>query len=94
MKSIVLIASILSAQISFACVQQEAQFIGNVKNFQSVGSNCSYGIDFTMFNSSFVCPLDIDEVSTLRFADKSCQLKDGDQVSGVMVKQDDSVVIE
>ena len=99
MKNILVLAFFFVGQISMACGQHEAQFIGYVKNFQKVAVDqyivdCSYEIEFTMFNSSMVCPLVIGEVSYLRFEDQSCQLKDGQQVSGVMVKIDGKVTIE
>jgi hypothetical protein len=98
MKTIIVLASLFVAQMSLACLQQEAQFIGHVKNFQSekVGQKvtCSYEIEYKMFNSSYVCPLWIGEVSDLRFADETCQKQNGEQVSGVLVKKDDVVVIE
>ncbi|MBC7538553.1 MAG: hypothetical protein H7281_07020 [Bacteriovorax sp.] len=47
-----------------------------------------------MFNSSFICPLDIDEVFTEHFQDYDCKFKNGDQVSGVMVKLNDKIILE
>jgi hypothetical protein len=99
MKSTLVLATIFCGQVGFACVQQEAQFIGNVKNFQKVAVDqyiydCSYQIDFTMFNPSYVCPLVVGEVSMTRFEDLNCSLKNGDQVSGVLIKKDDLVTIE
>ena len=98
MKTIIVLASLFVAQMSLACLQQEAQFIGHVKNFQKEKDehlvSCSYEIEYTMFNSSIVCPLFIGDVSELRFADESCQKQNGEQVSGVLVKKDDVVVIE
>jgi hypothetical protein len=84
----------------FAC-NQEGQFIGTVKNFREIQKSessreCFYAINYLQFNSSYICPLDIDEVSSLEFQDFSCSLKNGDQVSGVMVKFENSenVIIE
>ena len=98
MKTIIVLASLFVAQMSLACLQQEAQFIGHVKNFQSEKNgqqvSCSYQIDYTMFNSSYVCPLYIGEVSYLRFVDETCQKQNGEQVSGILVKKDDVVFIE
>ena len=98
MKMFVVLASVFVAQMSLACLQQEAQFIGSVKNFQNQRgehiNSCSYEIEFSMYNPSYVCPLDIDEVSSLRFADDSCQQQDGNQVSGVLVKKNDVTYIE
>lgn len=89
-----LVAAVLFASVgsAMACDQQEAQFIGLVKNYSA--ANCSFEIEYSMFNPSYVCPLVPGEVSSLKFTDAACGLKNGDQVSGVLVKKDDSVVIE
>ena len=83
------------------CTQLEAQFIGKVVDFQKVRVDqylfdCSYKISFHRFDSSMVCPLDIDEVLSVRFDDYNCELNDGDMVSGYLVKslQTGQIVIE
>ena len=91
------ITALLSAP-SYSC-QQEAQFIGKVKNWGEIQrsestSECFYEIEYTMFNSSLVCPLDIDEVGGERFQDFDCNLKNGDQVSGYMSRVNDRIVLE
>jgi hypothetical protein len=91
-------AAFLSTTVQ-ACEQQEAQFIGNVKNHSEIQrsettSECFYEIEYSMFNSSFICPLDIDEVLTEHFQDYECKLKNGDQVSGVIVKLNDKIILE
>lgn len=99
MKIVVMGFVLAAAQIGFACVQQEAQFIGSVVSHKKEAVDqyivdCSFEIDYSMFNVSRTCPLVIGEVSGLRFSDRDCALKNGDQVSGVLVKKDGVVVIE
>ena len=92
MKNIILgLALISSSAISsaFAC-SPEAQFIGTVNN---VTAECTYEINFTMFNPSMVCPLSIDEALTV-YTDKNCAVKNGDIVSGILVVKDNKVEIE
>lgn len=93
MKNVILgLALISSAAMSsaYACSAPEAQFIGIVKN---ATAECTYEIEFTMYNPSMVCPLSIDEALTV-YTDKSCTLKNGDQVSGVLVVKDGNLEIE
>ena len=82
---------IIGAQAVLACSNPEAQFIGKVVEY---GSDCSFKIDFTRFNPSMICGLSESEASLTKFQDKSCQLKDGDEVSGYLIMQDNQVVID
>ena len=56
-------------------------------------TTCAYQIEFTRFQPSMVCPLNDGEVSVHRFEDTSCQLKDGQQVRGVLVNKGELVTI-
>lgn len=105
MKKLMLGLTVIAAAASFsanACdfgAQPEAQYIGKVKNFAQVQKSeslveCTYQIEFTRFDSSMVCPLDIDEVYSETFQDYSCSLKNGDQVSGYMARINDRIVLE
>ena len=98
MKTLILASALVISSAVFACDQQEAQFIGKVRNYSVVQNGnsriCTFEIDYSMFNYSQVCPLDEGEVAGIRFSDSSCSMKDGDQVSGIMVKKGDSVYIE
>jgi hypothetical protein len=72
-----------------AC-QEEAQFIGSVRNHQQQtadGSMCSFQMDFSQYNESMVCGLNDADASTALFFDAGCTMKDGDQVSGYLVKK-------
>lgn len=75
---------------AFAC-SPEAQFIGKVTD---VEADCTYSINFTLYNESGVCPLSIDEALATRFENRSCTLKNGDVVSGYLIIKDERVVIE
>lgn len=90
MKFFILCAGVLFSLSSFACENQEAQFIGKVKS----QPHCTFQIEYSMFNSSYVCPLVIGEVSGETFSDASCSLKNGDQISGIMHKIDGVLSIE
>ena len=94
MKTLILALFTVIALPAFACLE-EAQFIGTITEYKKVATECSYKIDFSMYNESMVCPLNSGEASTVEFKDESCVLKDGDQVSGVLVKlPSEEIVIE
>lgn len=99
MKSIIFIITFLISIPAFSC-QQEAQFIGKITDYTKtrIDQNlfdCTYKINFTMFNESVVCPLDIDEVTLVEFKDENCSLKNDDQISGVLVRlPTNQIVIE
>lgn len=85
--------------MSFDCNQQEAQFIGTVREVQMRSldqktTQCFYKIQYSQYNPSMLCPLDIDEAYNAEFQDTSCQLRMNDEVSGYMVKKGDSLYIE
>ena len=103
MKSLVIALLTVSSFSAFAfdCKQNEAQFIGKVAEYKKEHIDqyifdCSYKIEFSRFDSSIVCPLDISEVYDVRFEDTNCSLKNGDDVSGYLVQdlKTGSVVIE
>jgi hypothetical protein len=102
MKSLMLVAvSFLSLSTFADCTQLDAQYIGTVVEHSKVRVDqnvfeCQYKISYSQFNSSYICPLDIDEVSSFKFEDKNCALKNGDFVSGYMHRNLDSdeIVLE
>jgi len=83
---------LLSVNTTNACSNPEAQFIGNVASYDA--KDCSFKVDFTMYNESMVCPLSSGEAAEARFVDKTCSLKDGDFISGYLIVVDGKVVIE
>lgn len=99
MKNLVIaIGFLFSAGAALAC-NPEAQFIGKVTEYSKdrLDQNvieCSFKIDFTDYKESGVCPLSYGEASEARFADTSCSLKNGDEVSGYLIVKDGQVVID
>jgi hypothetical protein len=80
----------LNAFADSAPCQEEAQFIGKVKNIKPLNqdwSMCSFQIEFTMYNESMVCPLNSGEADHQTFYDAGCNYKDGEQVSGYLVRK-------
>ena len=94
MKNLIMTVSLVATAFittsGYAC-QEEAQFMGTIKN---KSADCSFEINFELFNSSIVCPLDIEDADSIRFENKDCSFKNGDSVSGVLVKKDNQIVIE
>lgn len=99
MRNLILGLMMISSSAAFACDYQIAQVIGKVTGHYDVmtsenSSECFYQIKYTQFNGDGECPLDIDEVVNAEFRDSACALKDGDIVSGVLVKHGDNVTID
>lgn len=93
MKTLLIAMTIfLSVNSAFACSNPEAQFIGNVSEYNS--SECSYKIEFSRYNESMICPLSSEEAASTVFVDKSCSLKNGDMVSGYLIVSEGKIVIE
>lgn len=92
MKYLVLAASLLMAQASFAvtCHELDAQFIGYVKSVQA-GQNgtCEAKLSFpgatSSYNPNMLCGLDIEEVvaSTITV---SCNTQVGDILAGYLIR--------
>jgi hypothetical protein len=89
---IVLFSALFSLSLfAFDCKQTEAQFIGTVTEYKKEAVDqyifdCSYAIEFSRFDSNMLCPLDESEVYSVRFEDTNCSLKNGDFISGYLVK--------
>lgn len=99
MRQFLMTLVLMSSVSALACETQEAQFIGRVKNASTAyltdaAPICSYEIEYSVFNPSSVCPLDIDAVAGFQFSDSSCTLRNGDAVSGVLVQKGEDVVIQ
>jgi hypothetical protein len=99
MKQFIMIAVFSLSSFALACPHQEGQFIGTVKNYQKVGVDqylydCSFEVELSYFRPSFVCPLHPGEVSAFRIEDTQCSLKEGEQISGVLVLKDGVLTIE
>jgi hypothetical protein len=93
MKYMILVASLLVAQGSFAydCDELDAQFIGYVRSVQK-GANgtceakLSFPGDTSSYNPNMMCPLDIGEVvaSTITVA---CNTQVGDILAGYLIRK-------
>lgn len=99
MRSVLFFFLMTLASASWGCPQQEGQFFGIVRDHQNLkqsqgSSRCSFELELTSFQSSFVCPLFPGEVSTLRIEDPQCQLREGDQLSGILVLKNGILTIE
>lgn len=95
MKALAFALTLLAANSSFAfptCTQLEALMIAEVASVEPVSeTQCRLKLAWTgnwMFNSSYVCPLDIDEASSFGVI-TSCDYKTGDQISGVVYRNVD-----
>ena len=88
---------VFGSVVAQAACFQEAQFIGTVKNHNPIQKSesiteCFYQIEYSMFNSSYSCPLVIGEASLAVFQDYTCAMKNGDKLSGVLVKNNDGYI--
>lgn len=77
-----------------ACSQFEAQFIGTVSKIEKKGQACTVRIDFSTFDSSIVCPLDISEVEGKDIATTQCDKKLNDSISGIVINSHGKLSIE
>lgn len=102
MKSLLLIASFLLANVASASCIGEAQFIAKVGQIsKKTMYDCVVKLDetsVTHYRESIVCPLDLSEVletgiSVGLINGHDCAYSTGDQISGVVVKKDDGTLI-
>lgn len=97
MKKIVgLFALVLATSItSQACQQYEAQFIGKVVKIEKASAgSCTVEINYSSFNSSIMCPLDISEVNNKDVVTTQCDKKAGETISGILVDDGAQLYIE
>ena len=95
-KMIGLFALVLATSVtSLACSQYEAQFIGKVIKIEKTSANtCAVQIDFSSFNSSIMCPLDISEAEGREITTTQCDKKAKDTISGILVDDGETLTIE
>lgn len=95
MKTVLISLLLLSASFAHAeCTQLEAQVIAHVKDvINSDSGYCTVSLDFSapnsMLNSSYTCPLDVDDISigvTLPKVNGVCPAESGSFLSGVLYK--------
>lgn len=87
----------IAAQSTFACTE-EAQFVSVVKKVTPLNSReCLIELNINLnqanqsYNPSLMCPLDIGEVYDHGFVSSQCDYKVGDQISGYLVKNDNTI---
>ena len=99
MKTLILTLIITLVSSAFACEQPEAQFIGRISNFteshkDEATKECYFQIEFSRFNPSGICELDLSEAQAYQFQDYTCTLTNGKPISGILAKKGPFIVIE
>ncbi len=104
MKSLIALMALVSLSSSvsaFECKQNEAQFIGTVKDLRVVKidqgiRNCHYKIAFSDFKPHGFCPLDEGLASSSELIDTDCSmsLKNGDGISGYLVEKNGEIYLD
>lgn len=86
---------------AFECKQNEAQFIGTVKDLRVVRidqgiRDCFYKIEFSSYQVHGLCPLDEGKAASAELADYDCSmsLKNGQDISGYLVEKDGNVYLD
>lgn len=101
-KKLFILAILVSASAqSFECSQNEAQFIGKIREARIMRidqgvRDCFYKIDFSYFQQHALCPLDFSLANTNEIIDFDCSknLDVGQEVSGILVEKNDVLFIE
>jgi hypothetical protein len=94
MKKMIALFSVLVGTQALACNQQEAQFIGKVASIQKNTQGCVAFLnpqEMKMFNPSYICPLDQEEVFAAGVEvglknGHDCIYEPGNEISGVLVR--------
>lgn len=86
----------LVSSVAMACVE-EAQFSSVVKEIKKINYNeCRITLALNLsagqnYNPSYMCPLDIEEVYENGFISSQCNYKAGDEISGYLVKNGNTI---
>lgn len=103
MKTILLALStlVMSSTFAFDCAQNEAQFMGKVKDLRIVKidqgiRDCYFKIEFSRFDQSMVCPLDEGKAASAELLDTDCRmgLENGQDISGYLVEKNGFIYID
>jgi len=86
---------------AFECKQNEAQFIGKVKELrveridQGI-RDCFYKIDFLDYKLHALCPLHESKAANTELVDYDCSmgLENGSDISGYLVEKDGEVFLD
>jgi hypothetical protein len=86
----VALATSHSAHAFSACQHLEAQMLATVKSITpTTEGKCRVTFAWEqrwIYNPSYICPLDIDEVSSFGVETSYCDVKVGDELSGVALR--------
>lgn len=103
MKSLIVIASLLAFQSTFACENLgEAQIIAKIERTETDSlTYCKAFINLSevrFFSESMVCPLELYEIAQIGIEvglenGHDCALNTNDEISGVVVKKRDNLLI-
>lgn len=98
---ITLTSLFLSSAYAFNCTQNEAQFIGTVKDLRVVKidqgiRDCYFRIEFIRFDQSMVCPLDEGQAANTEILDSDCRmgLENSQEISGYLVEKNGYIYID
>lgn len=99
MKSLILTIILMMGLESLACERLESQVEGVVKNVNVAHAkagviDCSYDLVITQFSSQGSCALQLNEARRARLQDHRCFLKEGDFISGKLVKAGSDYLVE
>lgn len=103
MKSIIAIAAfgLLFSANAFECSQNEAQFIGTVKNLRVLKidqgiRDCFYKIEFSSYQAHGLCPLSEGRAYSAELLDSDCSmsLTEGQEISGYLVEKNGYIYLD
>ena len=103
MKSLIVLIDCmtLTSLSAFECKQNEAQFIGSVKDLRVVKidqgiRDCYYKIDFQDYRVHGLCPLYESTASVSELLDSDCSmgLENGQAISGYLVEKNGEVFLD
>jgi hypothetical protein len=90
----------MSSAHAFVCNQNEAQFIGVVKELRTIsdigGRDCFFKIDFSYFHQNILCPIDDSIINSNEVIDFDCSrnFENGQEISGVLIEKSSTLYIE
>lgn len=94
--SMIALAVMTTSAFAFECSNNEAQFMGKVTSrrvnrIDQGVRDCYYKVEYSLFNSSMVCPLDQVSAETNEIFDYDCNLnlEVGQEVSGILLESKD-----
>ena len=97
---VILAFAAMSSAHAFVCNQNEAQFIGKVKDLRTIsdigGRDCFFTIDFSYFQQNTLCPIDYTMATSNEVIDYDCSrnLENAQEISGVLIEKSSTLYIE